>query len=212
MTRKRFLFTGFVLAWGIAAAGPIPSATQKPALYFPAKVGTKWEYEFDNGKRMTLTITKVQEKDGAKVVTVGEVGTGGGTTHYSTSRVSAEGLFLAEMGRGVGNVNPPLCELKLPHKDGGRWEAGPWDDGPYRDTKWKFTAYGPEEVKVPAGTFKAIRVESEKTFGLGPPRLYTSWYAPDVGMVKMVVHDDGITGGKLRDTITSLKSFTKSKD
>ena len=46
-----------------------------------------------------------------------------------------------------------LCVLKLPHKDGNSWKNEP-------HSKHVYTAKKVETVKVPAGTFEAIRVES----------------------------------------------------
>ena len=50
-----------------------------------------------------------------------------------------------------------------------------------------------EDVDVPAGRFRAVRVEMELTVQNGmfldPPQRYTQWYDPDVGLVKMTGKD-----------------------
>ena len=83
---------------------------------------------------------------------------------------------------------PPYCLLKLPHKVGDKW-------GGDKETGEPMTVAGKvEAVKVPAGTFEAIRVDQ------GP--LTSSWYAPGVGLVKY-----DYNGNK-----QELKSFTLPKE
>ena len=62
-----------------------------------------------------------------------------------------------------------------------------------------------EEVEVPAGKFTAIRVESEVSVGSPIPLLrfkLTEWYAPGVGLVKMIGRYDNSVATRV------LKSFT----
>jgi hypothetical protein len=116
------------------------------------------------------------------------------------------------VGTGVADWNPPLCLVKLPHKDGGKWEATVTEKdkktGVERITKYKLAAFGPEEVKVPAGTFMCIRVEEEND---GVNRESTSWYAPGVGLVKSV-RVARLTVNKAPEKMeTVLTSFTPGK-
>jgi hypothetical protein len=195
-----------------SAAAPVPPGGDKP-LYYPTEVGTKWVWEFPNTPGVeprTLTVSAVKDKDGAKVVTVDEAGADGKTAYYKTMKVSEDGLFL--VGDRVNSWESPLCILKLPHKDGAKWEAESITEqkvrtgGTYRDKERRqLTATGPEEVKVPAGTFNAIRVKEVVS-----SRESTYWYAPGVGMVKC--QSESRLGAK-QPTIseTVLKSFTPAK-
>jgi hypothetical protein len=82
--------------------------------------------------------------------------------------------------------------LKSNAKAGHSWEV------PDRGTR---TVHGPEDVQVPAGKFKALRVVWEHDGGT-----LTSWYAPGVGEIKRVEKRGG------QDVVTrNLKSF-KLKD
>jgi hypothetical protein len=191
-------------------AAPIPPGGEQP-LYYPAEVGAKWVWEFSSGGTRTLIVTDVKDEDSAKVVTVGEVAKDGKTTYFATMRVSVGGLF--EVGTRVLRREAPLCELKLPHKDGAKWEVVSKTEqnlrvgGTFRDEEtWQFTATGPEEVKVPAGTFTAIRVKAVRASE--SPRVY--WYAPQVGLVK--AQFESRLGAK-KPTVeeTVLKSFTPAK-
>ena len=57
----------------LAPAAPVPTHLMKPPVYyFPTKVGAKLEYE-EPGRHLTMIVTAVTERGGAKVVTVGRV-------------------------------------------------------------------------------------------------------------------------------------------
>ena len=72
-------------------------------------------------------------------------------------------------------------------------------------SKFKYTTGKEEEVEVPAGKFKAIRVEMENVIN-GAVFRTTYWHAPGAGMVKIVSHDH-----KRGDRVQVLKSFTPGK-
>jgi hypothetical protein len=61
---------------------------------------------------------------------------------------------------------------------------------------------GEEVVEVPAGKFTAVRVDSVYSAD-GEESTMSRWFAPNVGLVKMV------HGGGSRTTV--LKSFTPGK-
>jgi hypothetical protein len=126
----------------------------------------------------------VENRDLATIVTVSELKSDGSHEYQWKMRSSIDGLDLVDDRFQVWDR--PVCWLKLPHKDGNTWEAEvqvkPKDANVEFDELWKFQAYGPEEVQVPAGTFKAIRVHSYRV--QFPTSERTIWYAPGVGMVK----------------------------
>jgi hypothetical protein len=70
--------------------------------------------------------------------------------------------------------------------------------------KMSFTAGGSEEVEVPAGKYKAVRVDADGTIA-GTRTGVTYWFAPDIGVVKMRY---SIAGS---DSVLELKSFTPGK-
>src|SRR5262249_24704963 len=118
---------------------------------------------------------------------------GGKLSLARAQALSEKGLYMAILG-----VDGPLSALrfalKVPHKDGQSWEVDEIEE--------TLTAHGPEEVKVPAGTYQAIRVEHRKKGDPKSEPLRTFWYAPRVGNVKVVKGDFIIT----------MKSFTPAKD
>jgi hypothetical protein len=77
---------------------------------------------------------------------------------------------------------PPKKFLKNPLVDGDTWEWAGKGMMAMPVTE-KSTVSGPEEITVPAGTFKAMKVEALVTQG-GMPVTKTYWYGPNVGLVK----------------------------
>jgi hypothetical protein len=182
-----------------AAPAPTPFPKEEP-LYFPTRVGAEWVYD-EGGYKYKFAITKVEEKAGATLVTVGVYQSDGKTTqHAYTVEVSKTGI--RETLNFNRKVEPPTPRLKLPCAKGDKWEAPFSLDGQKR-ADFAMTVGGVEEVKVPAGTFKAIRVDQVST-GVDnkATETITTWYAPGVGPVR-IAH----RGGSTRDLI----SFTPGK-
>jgi hypothetical protein len=194
---------------GADPAGPArqPQAARAPEgggpndLYFPTREGTRRVHEVrarGATYEHTEVVTKV-EKQGAgfRVTTAREVAPG--SSLKTVTDVSARGVYLVELA-GKVHANPvPL--LKLPAKAGDSWTVQHQIPAAGVAT-FTCTVGKVEEVKVPAGTFKAIRVE-EKTDALRGS--VTRWYAPGVGLVKAVT-----TSGKAEQTQV-LKSYTLGK-
>ena len=202
MTRLLILTPTLTLLAALAPAAPVPKNT-KPVLYFPTTVGAKAEYEHSGGTQ-TRTVTAVEDKDGAKLVTV-EVDrayvNGLRDRYTTTTRVAADGVY--HMSDSLAERDRPLLLLKLPHRDGASWEVESAvrlkGDALKVTDRYTCKASGPEEVRVPAGTFKAIRVEERNGTVV--------WYAPSVGVVKVRTVS---TRTGFQDMV--LKSFTPGKD
>jgi hypothetical protein len=105
------------------------------------------------------------EGDSLVVTRKGIDGTG---TVYSKMIVSSEGLR-QEREATDGKLG---WVLKATLKTGSSWDM---PEGGKR------TVYGPDEITVPAGKFKALRVVWEQRGGT-----MISWYAPGVGEIKRV--------------------------
>jgi hypothetical protein len=166
---------------GLSPAAQAPKG-EKKLLYFPTRVGDKRVYEtnFKNGRqeKHVSTVTKVEEKDGAKVVTLETFNDDDRAklTAPSTYRVSEEGVF--NLSKWDLKRDPPICLLKLPHKPGTKWEVSFGDDDKSVHTHGKV-----ERVEVPAGVYQAIRVDIVLTSG-GREYRGTEWHTPGVGRVK----------------------------
>jgi hypothetical protein len=161
--------------------------------YFPTKVGTVWKYE-RNGVEWSEEIKQSESKDGAVYLSIES------ERRDYIVKVSDRGLFKLSAEPMADNENPAHL-LKLPHKDGQKWvtRLGVWGNAPSR-----LIARGPEEVEVPAGKFRTIRVETTIPHRYKPEGTKVCfWYAPGVGLVKS-------THGS--DNETKLKSFSEGKD
>jgi hypothetical protein len=192
-------------------AAPVP----KPKEFFPTTVGTKWVYteparEYSrvnldeyikrtgqvpadfNDREYTEEIISAEKKDGATILTIRT--TRDKRAYESRLSVTEKGVF------GIGTEKLPAKKphrlLTLPLKSGDTWQ-GTWDPS------WTMTVRETEAIKVPAGDFKAARIDAVQ--GEGPTANVTSnWYAPGVGMVQAMNKDGQVT--------RVLKSFTLGKE
>jgi hypothetical protein len=114
--------------------------------------------------------------------------------------VSADGLVRVRGGPGAAAIDPPRPELRLPARAGAAWTWDAAGVGHNPPTKVAYKVVGEEEVEVPAGKFKAVRVEAVLTAGPLTHRTET-WYARRVGVVKRVV------GVGKDEQVTELLSF-----
>ncbi|MBA4066154.1 MAG: hypothetical protein C0501_21040 [Isosphaera sp.] len=185
--RRPLVPLGLSVLVASAPAAPVPTHLMPKAdpLYFPTRVGAGWVYVTDTGKELRRGVTAVKDGDGGKVVTTAD-----DTFGNADWLVSEKGLWMTGMaGRAC---DPPTLMLKLPHAAGATWQAAGCGG-----QKGAFAAHGPDEVEVPAGKFRAVRVEIE----WNPNTKVTFWFAPGVGVVK--------NAGTIR---MGLKSFTPGKE
>jgi hypothetical protein len=160
----------------VSTASAAPRLPEKP-LYFPTTVGDKWVVETAQADGATRTQTWVVKfilrEDEEIAVCVAEELEGKLTPSHTWYSVSEAGVLLCGHATAtvLRGIRPPQCMLKTPAKAGDSWER--------KLCKW--TTAGEEEVAVPAGRFRAVRVEMENEFdGVRT----TEWLAPRVGVVK----------------------------
>ncbi len=175
-----------------ALAAPVPKHLMKnqgPVYYYPTTVGAKWVYDGDH----ELVVSKVEDRKGAKVVTV-EQETAKGRNVNEVMEVSEAGL--ARLSCGGAPFDAPLDMLRAPCRVGTTWKVNT------AGIEGTDTIAAVETIKVPAGTFEAVRVDAQYTF-VNQQRTYSAWYAPGVGLLKMTEGDK---------VIWLLKSFTPGKE
>ncbi len=200
---RLFAVVTVVVVLGLAPAAPVPKGADKPLLFFPTKVGTKWVYE-QPGSDMTLVVAKVEAADGGALVTVEYVGEGGQSSPIHTVRVGKAGVaFTSEVGEAY---TPPWVHLRLPHQAGDKWETASTRPltraGAVLRIHSAATDKGEEEVRVTAGTFRALRVDSEWSIDGAGKQWKREWFAVGVGFVKE----------EWAGTTRALKSFTPGRD
>ncbi len=176
--------------------------TGKQTLYLPTTVGDKRVYEVGSRGRtgeVSEWVSAVKRKGAMTVVSFSREE--GGPTLYCYG-ASADGVFRVSSGDMA--YDPPYRLAKFPVKPGETWEEfAPALKGT-ANPKMKYTTEKEEEIEVPAGKFRAIRVESESTIN-GSVIRTTQWHAAGVGIVKILTKDNR------SERIQVLKSFTPAK-
>lgn len=203
--RRCLLYSVFCLLVLAGRVSPAPGPKKSPAIpdYYPTTVGTRLVYDLDNGDgELALRIAAVEEKDSEKVVTVEERGT---TRWLPSTKVIISERGLQEV-ENFGYKIEPWYALKFPIKVGDKWDFDYSRSGPITGQKGTTTVLGEEEVTVPAGKFKAVKLERVITAQdgkvLDKPFKITVWFAKGIGRVKVVPSE----GSKL-----ALKSFVPGK-
>jgi hypothetical protein len=191
-----------LLSWGVLAAPR--KDDPPPAHYHPSTVGDKLVFEEkygDQSRELVFEVTDVRQKGAALIVTF-RAAEGDGTSEAWRYEVSDKGVY--KVGEGDAVLESPECYLRLPFKKGETWETAHKLEGETYPSK--YTAAGEEEVEVPVGEFRCIRIESEFVFK-GVTYKRRLWWAHRCGMVKdVLVGTDKVGTEYVRTTV--LKSFT----
>jgi hypothetical protein len=191
------LLRGLLAAALVCAAAPAAAQVAAPAL----KPGDTWTYRgVDNyNKRVTGTWTREVASaapGGIRIVT-----REGNTTTESLFRAPGEIASGVLGDRARGTMEPALSVTPFPLTEGKTWSQKVIRTDPGTNERREMLVTGRvrgwETVKVPAGEFKALKVE--RTLYLGDydsfrgatQRSETEWYAPEVrGPVKVQVFEE----------------------
>jgi len=183
-------------------AAPMKKSLDKP-IFFPHRLGDTLVYQHGGGDAAPeeiVSVTKVEETDGAVLVTIARA-MKGKPAKNSKARIDDRGVFWLEIGSR--SIDPPICVLATPVTRGKTWEDAIKLSG--EDTaKTKYVIGTEEEIEVPAGRFRAIRVDVDSEIN-GEHNMGVEWHAPDVGLVKSV------TKVEPAEITITLKSRTSGK-
>ena len=164
-----------------AGAAPRPKAPARPPLYWATAVGTEWVYAYKAGidtSRVKRTIVGAESRDGGVLVSIDREWDGK-TVPDCRVLVSADGLLDLPLPGKEADRSHWLLKCPVIRGQSRELPREGWDPPVCTDV-----VAGVEEVKVPAGTFEAVRVDTVWTRA-GVERGRTScWYARDVGLVK----------------------------
>ena len=210
MSKTRPLFTITLMIFFLALSVVAQKSESPVADYFPLRVGDSWTYHSTSGtteysqkvlsekKETDGTVRFLVEKSaGAKVETFFSKA-GGWVLMHSERYAEHEAL--------VTHYEPAKQYLKNPLTAGTKWE---WKgkDITLTDLEEVNEVSGPEDVTVPAGKFRAMKVVTKIT-GTSSPMTRTNWYADGVGLVKSTTEAGQINyGWELKDY-----SFKKKDD
>jgi len=185
----------------VVPAGSAPRLKDGPGVsYFPTNVGDRWviEMRYPTGtEEYTEEVTDVENKDGALIISIGREVDGKLPPQRSQIQITDKGIY--RMSLQGSAYDAPYRILKLPLKPGEAWTSEA-SSGGAQSTTFKYRAMREEDVEVPAGKFRAFRIEVDIDTR-GRSSRSAIWYGPGVGIVKME-HDDP-AGGYVR----VLKSF-----
>jgi hypothetical protein len=149
--------------------------------WFPLAVGTTWHYRSGDSKFQIRVAA--HEKVGADMAAKLETVRDGKVIATEHVRVTADGVRRLDVAYGgiKEDIQPPILLLPLPPKKGDAFNV----DSKINNRVYKGTfKIGEDEVKVPAGTYKALMVVGQDLEVEGVKPSMTTWYAENVGMVK----------------------------
>lgn len=183
-------FILLLVAMAPSVGAPLPE--RKGEVPFPTRVGTKWVY-LEDDKEICHVLTKAEMKDDRVVIEISQK-KGEELSRIQSWVLTKTGLYFTD---GDGEPSTDKCWLKLPAKAGDRWK---FELLPGATASAKVV--GEEEVEVPAGKYKAIRVEWDVIVDDKVDERVVIWHVPGIGEVKKTV-------GNRKTTV--LKSFTSEK-
>lgn len=166
--------------------------------YYPLQVGTAWHYKLGDQK-FTMKVTK-HEPVGKVLCARVELIVDNKVTAFEHIGVTETGIYrYSYEGK---NTEPPVLILKLPPKPGDTWEVSAKVGG---ETLKGMLKEGEEDVKVPAGSYKAVTVAADDFDANGTKMAFKYYFAKDVGMVKQ---DLDVNGQK---AVIELEKFDAPK-
>ncbi len=193
-----------LLAVFVLAVFPLWTAAQdKKPNYYPFVKGNKWEFTVEAGGKSigaTTEVAKVEEKDGTLTATL-EIRVVG-MDSVSTETISTNSKGMTRQAFAGLKLDTPITMMKFPVKGGDSWTEKVTVNG--NALEIKATVSEAVEVKVPAGTYKAVPVNMEINVG-GQKLTMTNWYADGVGVVKQQIDTTGVKA------VGELKKFTLAK-
>ncbi len=187
------LAAGWLIVAGCAGAGPaaVPAAgttPQRAEMQFPSP-GTQWmSRSTDEAGWNWLTVGRALDESSYQGRPVFRVSDGLQTLVYD--RTTRNWIATLRLDKERFSASPEGGEFSWPLEVGKRWVA----TFTYRDHQrgrqfnptWHWEVAALEDVAVPAGTFRAFRLE-----GKTPVRSRVLWYAPDLRLVVKQVEQRG---------------------
>ncbi|HXG62308.1 MAG TPA: hypothetical protein VNO22_13080 [Planctomycetota bacterium] len=177
---------GAILAGLLAQAAP-----EAGDAYFPLAEGNRWVYrnDYDEETEMIHEVTGAEEVGAVRCLVLEY------RTHLEAEKrtrvlrkewleVTPEGVRIHKVVRGLSTypVEEPFFKLKRELRSGDAW--GGSTRGSELAPRYRFSVEGEEDVQVPAGTYKAVRVRVAIESGERHAAEGHEWYAKGVGLVR----------------------------
>jgi len=202
---KRFVVGVVGLSFCLFTAGALiaqDKSTLVKSEYFPLELNTVWEYKTTSGKaetssKITTTVVKHEEIGGVMCARL-EARLANKKTSSEYVRVTDKGVYRHQASEQ--GISPPLLFLKLPFKEGDKWDVESKTLG--LAVKGTFTV-SRGAVKVPAGEYKDVIICRSNNFKIADKEIsLTYWFAKGVGIVKQEVKFGG------EEMVLELEKFT----
>ena len=198
---SRFLFALLLLSVFL----PRASAQKSAADYWPMQVGNVWKFAERAGDIKftgTMKVIRVTKSGGAKIAVLSQY-IKGNEVFREKYRITSDAICRVSGGTkdDQNTLSPPLPILKFPAHNGDSWD---WEgkfhyNDQDNDAMAHVTVSGPETVKTPAGTYKAMKIHLLITLDMNGQKMEmpTDYYlAPGIGLVRQTgqlgdLHIDG---------------------
>ena len=183
----RILRSGLLLLVLVVAAPPASSASAGPApSLFPLVTGAVWVRKSEDGVEATTRVVGPKTVGTTRCIATERKAVERGRERIDRTcfNVTSSEVIVIEITTIRGELavlNPPRPAIKLPPRVGQTWSWSPADSAFELKITSKWT--GEETIKVPAGTYKAWKLQTTTTGEDSEITSYT-WYAPGVGVVR----------------------------
>lgn len=174
----------------LAGDRPAPSlrAKEASASLYPLSAGSRWTYRLlqqqDDGpvreKPMTMRVLSAQAGPDGATEAVVEREYESWKPPLTRALAYADRVVLGRLSDPIGG--PSITILKFPLEAGATWPGRPLTGG----NSETIAPMGLERVTVPAGAYEAQRVDHRIVYANGATDTLHYWYAPGVGVVKMI--------------------------
>lgn len=164
------------------------------AEYFPLRSGSMWTYRSNQGQKFVRT-AEVASLNGLACCQINSPHGGLILAGMEVYRLDSRGLLLVGLKHSPLRLERPITLLKFPPRTGSKWEECLESKGHVKhEITLRFQIGGEETISVPAGTFKALRMNCE-VVTVGPQMkstMHTSWYfARRIGLAKFTAEHEG---------------------
>lgn len=178
----------------------------------PGAVGSTWEYEVRDAAaeqaptaHVVVRISGTEESEGEQLLRV-ETARDNALTRTELISADDRGVLCYRRSGADGNATsfqPPQVVIPGDVRVGSQWEV---DGEPSGKARQQFVVRAEEQVRVPAGVFRAFRIECEEPWPVSATT--QRWFAPGVGLVKEIVNTRGPSGRLLSHTTMMLTKFS----
>lgn len=183
---------------------PASLAAGEESKIFPIQIGNRWRYNMERMAQLGtnripqnddffLEVKNVQDIPEGKRITLEQI-KNDVTVDRQTWEIRKDGIYEVSLGLDNPTTNtPPVPQIPFPIEKDKKFSYTGQALTPFGKVgkvTIEGTIIGPEEVDTNMGRLSAIRVDSKKTFEVDAKRKGTeetsTWYAPNVGIVRMV--------------------------